>query len=26
MLDEQMKKYNLQEQDWRKRMPWYEPK
>ncbi len=25
MLDEFAEKYNLQEQDWRKRMPWYEP-
>ncbi len=25
MLDEFAEKYNLQDQDWRKRMPWYEP-
>ncbi|MDH3608402.1 MAG: MBL fold metallo-hydrolase [Gammaproteobacteria bacterium] len=25
MLDEHMEKYNLQDQDWRKRMPWYKP-
>lgn len=25
MLDEHMKKYNLQEQDWRKQKPWYKP-
>jgi ribonuclease Z len=25
MLDEHAKKYNLQEQDWRKAKPWYEP-
>jgi ribonuclease Z len=26
MLDEHMKKYNLEDQDWRKQKPWYEPK
>jgi len=26
LLDEHMKKYNLQDQDWRKQQPWYEPK
>lgn len=25
MLDEHMKKYNLQGQDWRKQKPWYQP-
>ena len=25
MLDEHMKKYGLQEQDWRKQKPWYKP-
>lgn len=25
MLDKHAKKYNLQEQDWRKQKPWYEP-
>jgi len=25
MLDKFAEKYKLQEQDWRKRMPWYEP-
>ena len=26
MLDEHMKRYKLQDQDWRKRRPWYAPK
>ena len=26
MLDEHAKKYNLQDQDWRKQKPWYEPR
>jgi hypothetical protein len=25
MLDEHMKRYKLQDQDWRKQRPWYEP-
>jgi len=25
MLDEHAKKYNLQDQDWRKQKPWYKP-
>lgn len=25
MLDEHSEKYNLQDQDWRKTKPWYEP-
>jgi ribonuclease Z len=25
MLDEHMKKFNLQDQDWRKQKPWYQP-
>ena len=25
MLDEHAKKYNLQDQDWRKHKPWYKP-